>query len=103
MATVVKEGHWCGGAEALRYRAQADALQVEALAKMRLADEYDAAQERGEVMGSARSCAGNDDAPATAADLERDGRSVRFEKWEAMPKGKAAALTAVRKEGLSGV
>lgn len=31
------------------YRAQAHALQIEARAKMRLADEYDAAQERGEV------------------------------------------------------
>lgn len=31
------------------YRAQADALEIEALAKRRLADEYDAAQERGEV------------------------------------------------------
>ena len=29
------------------YRAQADALMIEARAKMRLADEYDAAQERG--------------------------------------------------------
>ena len=31
------------------YRAQADALLIEAQAKIRLADEYDAAQERGEV------------------------------------------------------
>ncbi len=31
------------------YRAQADALLIEARAKIRLADEYDAAQERGEV------------------------------------------------------
>lgn len=31
------------------YRAQADALKIEARAKMRLADEYDAAQERGEL------------------------------------------------------
>ena len=31
------------------HRAQADALQIEAGAKRRLADEYDAAQERGEV------------------------------------------------------
>jgi hypothetical protein len=31
------------------YRAQADALVIEAQAKRRLADEYDAAQERGEV------------------------------------------------------
>lgn len=31
------------------YRAQADASAIEALAKRRIADEYDAAQERGEV------------------------------------------------------
>lgn len=31
------------------YRAQADALEIEAQAKRRLADEYDAAQERGEI------------------------------------------------------
>lgn len=31
------------------YRAQADALMIEARAKMRLAEEYDAAQDRGEV------------------------------------------------------
>lgn len=31
------------------YRAQADALEIEAMAKRRLADEYDAAQARGEV------------------------------------------------------
>lgn len=31
------------------YRAQADALEIEALAKRRLADEYDAAQDRGEI------------------------------------------------------
>ena len=33
------------------YRAQAEALKIEARAKMRIADEYDAAQERGEVAG----------------------------------------------------
>lgn len=33
------------------YRAQADALEIESLAKRRLADEYDAAQDRGEVAG----------------------------------------------------
>lgn len=32
------------------YRAQADALEIEAMAKRRFADEYDAAQERGEVV-----------------------------------------------------
>lgn len=31
------------------YRAQADALEIESTAKRRLADEYDAAQDRGEV------------------------------------------------------
>jgi hypothetical protein len=31
------------------HRAQADALELEAMAKRRLADEYDAAQDRGEV------------------------------------------------------
>lgn len=33
------------------HRAQADALEIEAMAKRRLADEYDAAQLRGEVRG----------------------------------------------------
>ena len=36
---------------AATHRAQADALEIEALAKRRLADEYDAAQARGEVAG----------------------------------------------------
>jgi hypothetical protein len=31
------------------HRTQASALQIEAMAKLRLADEYDAAQERGEI------------------------------------------------------
>jgi hypothetical protein len=33
------------------HRSQADALEIEALAKRRLADEYDAAQARGEIAG----------------------------------------------------
>lgn len=33
------------------YRAQADALEIESMAKRRLADEYDAAQERGAGAG----------------------------------------------------
>ena len=37
------------------YRTQADALLIEARAKSRLADEYDDAQERGEVAGHGRS------------------------------------------------
>jgi hypothetical protein len=58
---------------AAAHRAQADALEIEAAAKRRLADEYDAAQARGEVArGSVRTdiVAGpNDVRPATAADL----------------------------------
>lgn len=34
------------------HRAKADALEIEANAKRRLADEYDAAQDRGEVRGN---------------------------------------------------
>jgi hypothetical protein len=53
------------------FRAQADALEIEALAKRRLADEYDAAQERGEVIG--RKGGGDTTVPvrnaATAADV----------------------------------
>ena len=37
---------------AAAHRAQADALEIEAQAKRRLADEYDAAQERGDVASS---------------------------------------------------
>ena len=36
---------------AAAHRAQADALEIEARAKRRLADEYDSAQERGEIAG----------------------------------------------------
>ncbi len=39
---------------AVSYRAQADALEIEALAKRRLADGYDAAQEQGEVATQGR-------------------------------------------------
>jgi len=57
------------------YRAQADALLIEARAKMRLADEYDAAQERGEVASNGQRGAAkavddpNSFSPATASDL----------------------------------
>lgn len=59
------------------HRAQADALLVEARAKIRLADEYDAAQERGEVakIGDNLPSVGDHNArPATAAEvgLRRD-------------------------------
>lgn len=55
------------------YRVQADGLEIEAAAKRRLADEYDAAQERGEVAsGSQRTDIvpkQNDVRPATAKDV----------------------------------
>jgi hypothetical protein len=58
---------------AAAHRVQADALEIEAAAKRRLADEYDAAQGRGEVAtGSVRTdivVSANDVRPATAADL----------------------------------
>jgi hypothetical protein len=60
---------------AATHRAQADALEIEALAKRRLADEYDGAQERGEVAtrqnnpGSVGHVSDSNMPPATAADL----------------------------------
>lgn len=55
------------------YKAQADALLIESRAKARLADEYDAAQERGEVAtdGKPKTVVGPNgyEPPATAADL----------------------------------
>lgn len=47
---------------AAAHRAQADALEIEAQAKRRLADEYDAAQERGEVRGSRQRTASSPEA-----------------------------------------
>ena len=57
---------------AAAHRAQADALTIEALAKRRLASEYDAAQERGEVQTDGRPKTVPDEngfLPATAADV----------------------------------
>lgn len=56
------------------HRAQADALEIEAAAKRKLADEYDAAQDRGEVAsGSVRTDIVPDEndveRPATAAEI----------------------------------
>ncbi|MEM1345631.1 MAG: hypothetical protein AAGI34_13775 [Pseudomonadota bacterium] len=49
---------------AAAHRAQADALEIEATAKRRLADEYDAAQERGEVRGAGNpNCSGSEQLP----------------------------------------
>lgn len=57
---------------AAAHRAQAHALEIEACAKRRLADEYDAAQARGEVFGAhngARNRVEDSNAIATTADL----------------------------------
>jgi hypothetical protein len=51
------------------YRAQADALEIEALAKRRLADEYDAAQDRGEVAVRGNPRPSKAEGLATAADI----------------------------------
>ena len=55
------------------HRAQAHALQIEARAKLRLADEYDAAQERGEVASTGQHARavpdGNSSPRVTTADL----------------------------------
>lgn len=53
------------------YRAQADALLIEARAKVRLADEYDAAQERGDVAvaGDNQVVPDGNDRKATASDI----------------------------------
>lgn len=53
---------------AAAHRAQAHDLEIEAQAKHRLADEYDAAQERGEVRGSRERTASSPEAVG-AADL----------------------------------
>ena len=59
------------GAVAAAHRAQADAVEIEAQAKRRLADEYDAAQDRGEVAGPRDGSAGRSsgERPAPVADL----------------------------------
>jgi hypothetical protein len=55
---------------ATAHRAQADALEIEAAAKRRLANEYDAAQGRGEVAGDGRpKTVVDDNGIPTAADL----------------------------------
>jgi hypothetical protein len=57
---------------AAAHRAQADALEIEAQAKRRLADEYDSAQERGEIAGHGGGRnfkVGDSNVEITAADL----------------------------------
>ncbi len=64
---------------AAAHRAQADALEIEAQAKRRLADEYDNAQEQGEVQAHGRPKNlpdGKDFTPVTAGDLGLSHKDV---------------------------
>lgn len=64
---------------AAAYRVQADALEIESLAKRRLADEYDAAQERGEVQtrgGQGRDIPDGNNPPPTVADIGLTSKQV---------------------------
>lgn len=63
---------------AAMHRAQADALEIEAQAKRRLADEYDAAQDRGEVakVGQPSIVPVGNNKPATAADIGLDRKEI---------------------------
>lgn len=61
------------------YRAQAAALQIESRAKIRLADEFDAAQERNEVQrhgGDRSKIAGQNLAPASPGDLGLTAKEI---------------------------
>ena len=61
------------------HRAQADALEIEAQAKRRLADEYDGAQERGELQALGRPKNlpdGKNFLPASAADIGLSHKEV---------------------------
>lgn len=90
------------------WRAQADALQIEAMANRRIADEYDAAQERGEVAkGSVRTDIvpdENDVRPATAAEVGlsrkqiHEAREIR-DAEEAQPGIVRETLDAALKAG----
>jgi hypothetical protein len=92
------------------HRAQADALEIEARAKRRLADEYDAAQERGEVakLGTNQhqeGVPGGNTLP-TAADIGlsakdiHDAREIR-DAEEAEPGIVRATLDSLVEEGQS--
>jgi len=66
---------------AAAHRAQADALEIEAAAKRRLADEYDAAQARGEIarLGTNQSDLGvsnRNTRPSTAADVGLSRKAI---------------------------
>ena len=82
------------------YRAQADAAVIEALAKVRLADEYDAAQDRGEVarqgnsnLGASKVCTVSD--IGLRSDEIHEARKLRDAEAEAPGAIKAAADAVV--------
>lgn len=58
------------------HRAQADALEIEAAAKRRLADEYDAAQDRGEVAAGRPKSLPDGNTSATQANIGLTAKQV---------------------------
>jgi hypothetical protein len=58
------------------WRAQADALQIEAMANRRIADEYDAAQLRGEVKSVGNPNYSNAEELASAADIGLTAKDI---------------------------
>ena len=58
------------------YRAQADALDIEAQAKRRLADEYDAAQERGELAKNGQPSSSMREGLPTVADIGLSHKAI---------------------------
>jgi hypothetical protein len=91
---------------AAAHRAQADALEIEALAKRRLADEYDAAQDRGEIasVGDGRRSSKAEDLKPTASDIGlthkdiHEARKIR-DAEERQPGIIRGALDAMLKSG----
>jgi hypothetical protein len=61
---------------AAAHRAQADALEIEAQAKRRLADEYDAAQERGEVATGRPKTIPGGNTSATVAEIGLSSKEI---------------------------
>ena len=84
------------------FRAQADALEIEALAKRRLADEYDAAQGRGEdaTRGKPVNVPGQN-IKATANDIGASITKVDFYQGSTLlaSVGSSRGMTTVRPSG----
>jgi hypothetical protein len=75
------------------YVLQRDALEIEAKAKIRLADEYDAAQERGEVAGNGQRRAILDENSSTTSDIGRGfGRRICLRRFRQADAWSAAVL-----------